>query len=445
MNILIIDPSANALDWALRCQEAGHTIRWYQDKTKEGLTNKVGDGLVPKIKDWSAGDMRWADLIFVTDNSKHIERLESFHKRGFPIFGPNLAGAEWELDRGKGQAVFEGAGVKVLPTVEFSSYDKAIAFLESEYKKDPKKRFVSKAAGDSDRALSYVSKNYDDMIYMLERWKKKNALKGAFILQEFTAGIEMAVGGWFGPAGFSKYFCENWEQKKLMPGDIGVATGEMGTVERYVKKSELANRVLIPVEEQLAAINYVGYVDVNCIIDDKGDPWPLEFTMRPGWPCFQIQQALHEGDPAQWMLDLIDGFDTLKVKENKIAVGVVVAIPDFPYSHLTKKEVSGIPIYGITPKNKSQVHLCEIQKGEAPVMGPTGYTMEDIPVTAGDYCVVVSGIGKTVVEASEKSYAVIKELVIPNSPIYRNDIGDRLEEQLDELHKMGFAEGMEYA
>ena len=444
MNILIIDPTANALDWALRCQEAGHIIRWYMDKTKEGLYNKTGDGMVPKIKEWNAGDMRWADLIFVTDNNKHIERLESFHKRGFPIFGCNLAGAEWELDRGVGQKVFEKAGIKTLPTEEFSSYDKAIAFLEEQYKKFPDKRFVSKAAGDSDRALSYVSKNYDDMIYMLERWKKKNALKGAFILQEFTTGIEMAVGGWFGPGGFSKYFLENWEQKKLMSGDIGVATGEMGTVERYTKTSKLADCVLKPVEDQLHSINYIGYVDVNCIIDDKGNPWPLEFTMRPGWPCFQIQQALHKGDPAKWMVDLIDGFDTIKVEEDKIAVGVVMAIPDFPYSHLTKKEVSGVPIYGITDKNKDNVHLAEVQLGEAPVMGKSGSVLEEMPVTAGDYCLIVSGIGKTVVEASEASYKVVKELIIPNSPIYRDDIGERLEEQLDELHKIGFAKDMDY-
>jgi len=444
MNILIIDPAANALDWALRCQEAGHTIRWYMDKTKDGAINKTGDGMVPKIREWNAGDMRWADLIFVTDNNKHIDRLESFYKRGFPIFGPNMAAAEWELDRNKGQEVFKRAGVKVLPTTEFSSYDKAIAFLAEEFKKNPKKRFVSKAAGDSDRALSYVSKSYDDLVYMLMKWKKKNALKGSFILQEFTPGIEMAVGGWFGPNGFSKYFCENWEQKKLMAGDIGVATGEMGTVERYVEKSELAEKVLIPCEQQLKEIGYVGYVDVNCIIDEKGTPWPLEFTMRPGWPCFQIQCALHEGDPAQWMVDLIDGKDTLKIKKNKIAVGVVVAIPDFPYSHLTKKEVSGVPIYGITDKNKEHIHLCEIQLGEAPEVEEEGIEMEEMPVTAGDYCLVVSGVGKTVVEASEASYKVIKELVIPNSPIYRNDIGERLEEQLDTLHEMGYATDMEY-
>ena len=40
-------------------------------------------------------------------------------------------------------------------------------------------------------------------------------------------GITMlAVGAWLGPEGFTKGWCENFEFKKLMNGDLGVATGE---------------------------------------------------------------------------------------------------------------------------------------------------------------------------------------------------------------------------
>ena len=93
----------------------------------------------------------------------------------------------------------------------------------------------------------------------------------------------------------------------------------------------------------LHAVGHTGYVDVNCIITEDGTPWPLEFTMRPGWPLFQIQQALHKGDPCEWMLDLLNGEDTLKVSKD-VAVGVVISMPDYPYDHLTKDELSGIPI-----------------------------------------------------------------------------------------------------
>ena len=57
---------------------------------------------------------------------------------------------------------------------------------------------------------------------MLQKWKKSNAYKGSFILQEFHGGLEIAVGGWFGRNGFSRFFCINHEFKKLLAGDLGV-------------------------------------------------------------------------------------------------------------------------------------------------------------------------------------------------------------------------------
>jgi len=89
--------------------------------------------------------------------------------------------------------------------------------------------------------------------------------------------------------------------------------------------------VLEPLEPELIRQGYTGYIDVSVMIDKKGTPWPLEFTCRPGWPLQQILQCLHTGDPAQWMLDALHGHDSLKVKSD-IATGVVMAIPDFPYS-----------------------------------------------------------------------------------------------------------------
>ena len=48
MRILIIDVCGAALDWALRCQDYGHEIKWYIDKTKtEKKYNWIGTGLVP--------------------------------------------------------------------------------------------------------------------------------------------------------------------------------------------------------------------------------------------------------------------------------------------------------------------------------------------------------------------------------------------------------------
>ena len=189
-----------------------------------------------------------------------------------------------------------------------------------------------------------------------------------FILQEFHGGIEVAVGGWFGPHGFSKHVCINHEFKKLLAGDLGVSTGEEGTIVYYSQDSLLAEKVLFPLSDYLKALGYSGYIDVNCIIDNDGNPWPLEFTMRPGWPLFMIQQALHRGDPVEWMLDMVDGKDTLKVS-NKIACGVVITMPDYPYDAKSKKDCTGYPMFDLTYDDAcGNVHFADVKMGKAPAM-----------------------------------------------------------------------------
>jgi phosphoribosylamine--glycine ligase len=65
-------------------------------------------------------------------------------------------------------------------------------------------------------------------------------------------------------------------------------------------------------------------------------------------------------------------------------------------------------------------------------------------VSAGDYLLVASGTGSTVDRAVSRAYAQVKELEIPNSPIYRTDIGKRLEEDLPLLQAKGFATSVVY-
>ena len=440
MNLLIIDAAGLSLDLALRAMSYGHEVRVFIRHNKDGSRCEVGDGLVKRVPHWEQ-HMQWADLIFVCDNTFYINQLEHWKNKGYPIFGPCVGATQWEQDRVVGSEAFERAGIKTIPLTKFSNYDKAIKHVI-----DNPNRYVSKPIGDGDKSLSYVAKDAADLVYMLEYWKKKKSHKGDFCLQEFRGGVEVAVGGWFGLGGFSKWYNENWEFKKLMNGDLGIATGEQGTIMHYTKNSLLAETVLTPLEGMLHGLDYVGYIDVNCIVDKQGTPWPLEFTMRPGWPHFQILQSLHKGDPIEWMKDLMIGKDTLSVSTD-LACGVVVSIPDYPYSNLTKRECSGYPLFGMTEEIALDcVHLSEVQWGKAPSM-ENGEVKLDVPmyVTAGDYVCTVTGTGKTVSASMDKAYKNIKKYIeIPNSISYRTDIGGRLEDQLPELHKHGFCTEVEY-
>lgn len=443
MRILLIDTWSNFLDFGMRCQDHGHEVIWWDRRRKDGSVRMAGKGIVPRLVDYDKLPhyIEWADLIVLADNTCYLDLLEPYRQRGYPIVGPSVEAANLELDRALGQQAMKRAGLKTIPGVEFHDYDAAARFVE----KHPT-YLVSKPSGDADKALSYVAPNAASLLYMFERWARnekyvRDAKKHGFILQEKKRGCEMAVGGWFGPHGWSRYWYENFEYKKLMAGDLGPNTGEMGTLSMYVTKSKLADIALKPMTAQLKALDYVGFCDISGMIDAKGDFWPFEFTMRPGWPTFHNQIACHEGDPAQWMLDLLNGRDTLKVKADTACVSVVLAIPDFPYSKLTNKEVSGIPVY-LNDADRDAVHLSEVQLGEAYVQ------VNDKPVkmpcytTSGDYVAVVTGLGETITGARRSAYTTVRKISMPADPFYRPDIGaGRLVKDLEAVQKHGFAKG----
>ena len=429
MNVLLVDREGYFLDFALRCREAGHVVRWYLGKNPDGSRNPLGDGFgLDKRSEWESS-MRWADLIVLPDNATMMHQMNSWHDRGFPIWGPNKEVTAWEMDRALGLKVLENVGVDLIASHSFKRLDEGIAFVLA----NPK-RYVFKLLDDNNaKAMSYVSKSAKDMMFMLQKWKKMGAVKHGFIFQEFVPGIEVAVGGWFGQSGFSQYFLENWEHKKLMNGEIGVNTGEMGTVMKYVKESKLADMLLRPLEGDLFRAGFTGYIDVAVIVAKDGTPYPLEFTTRPGWPLFQIQQCLHP-DPCGWMKDSLDGRDTFRPLSD-VATGVVVSMPDFPYKKLPQEALMGFPLYGwdvIQPRN---LHLNEVMLGEAP---NDELALEEIPVTVGCNVATISGQGKTVEQSIERAYKNVKKLELPNSPMYRTDIGCRLEEQLPLLQAKGF-------
>lgn len=436
MRLLIVDANGVGLDVAIRALADGHEVKHFIRPADPKLAG-VGEGLVDRVADFR-DFTKWADLVLYTDNSKYLVDLERMREEGVCVVGPTREHAAWELDRKVGMDVMREAGIKVAPLVEFSDYDRAIAFVKKE-----QRRFVSKTGGD-DKSLSYCSKSPADMIYMLEKWKREAKHKEPFILQDFIEGCEMAVSGWFGPAGWTPGWEENWEFKKLMNGDLGVATGEQGTVMRFVKKSKLADKVLLPLTPQLKKMGYCGNVDVNCIIDDHGAPWPLEFTMRPGWPSTNIQAALYDKDFVEWLHDLATGEpNRLPMSLNTIAIGVVVAMPPYPKDPDPIEECQGVPIYGIDRHLWPHVHLAEIKLADCP--GEKSCEKEQMLASAGNYLLIMTATDETVQGAREKVYGRLKKLSIPNSPMWRTDIGLKLSKQLPLLQNHGYAAGMIYS
>lgn len=437
MKVLIMDmkdDEGTGMDLALRAQEHDHEVHYWTSKP-----HPAGEGLVDKIKDWNSS-MAWAELVVLTGNCDYPPGFDKEFASDRPIFGTNPKAAEMELDRGKGQEVLDRYGIETLPYEVVSSPEDAIKFLVAEGKPYAMKPW----GGASDKSMTAIPKTVDEAIFTIQKWKKEGCFKGQLMLQECVEGVEMGISGFFGPGGWSSAIEESFEHKKLMNEDLGGNTGEMGTVIRHVSKSLLFDRVLEPLSDYLHLCGFVGDCSVNCIIDDKGVPWPLEFTVRLGWPDFCIRQEVVKGDPVEWMRDLIYGRDTLRVSE-AVAVGVVMAHGDFPLSHVDPPELwSGYPITGITDENWEHFHAQQVADGSFPVLRNGSVSTIRGLVTAGPYVGLAAGSGGTVRSAARKAYKTAWEISWASNVMFRTDIGERLREDLPKIQKFGYAKDMVY-
>jgi phosphoribosylamine---glycine ligase len=424
--LTIMDAGDGLLDLSVRSVAEGHKVKYYCRKY-DPKTRPIGDGLVERVADWRP-HMEWADIVILEANGAYLRDMEAWRRRGVRIIGGNSDSAAWELDRQTGMSVFKKAGIPVPAYREFNDYDAAIRYVE----RIGHPMFSKPCSDTADKSLSAKTGVPEDPSWTLRKWREKHGRPPCpFLLQEPVDGVEFAVGAWFGPGGFAHGIEENYEFKRLFAGDIGPNCGEAGTVMRYVNTSELANRVLDPLEEELDRVGYTGNIDVNCIVDADGHPWPLEFTMRLGWPAFNIETALFDCDPIEFFITLAEGGDTRGAHRlDEVAVGVVLALPPYPNPPRDYADVIGVPIHRSIG---ASFHPCECKAGT-----------KTLYETAGGYVGIVTGTGTSVSQAARRAYGALKIISMPASPFWRNDIGRRLKKDLPRLQEHGFAAGMEY-
>jgi phosphoribosylamine--glycine ligase len=435
VNVLLLEmeDAGCGLPFALACIKAGHKLKYFlRPENNQG----VGEGFkgLERTSNWVAAASSWADLVVMTGNDEYLPKLDAIRKRGVAVFTSSAKSARLEIDRAAGMAAFKRAGIDVPPFETFKTLGEAEAHVRA--KPD---RYVFKTLGsEEDKSLSYVGKSAADLIARLQRWARLGLNpKGPVMLQTFIEGLEFGVSRWVGAQGFIGDYNENFEFKKQLSGNCGPNCGEAGTVMKYVKSSKLGETVLAPLEEELVKLRHLGDVDVNCIIDDKGKAWPLEFTMRWGWPAANLMWATHKGDPAEWMVNACEGEDTLEV-DYSIAAGVVLQLEHKE----DPAELVDIPVTVETPARKF-VHPQSVKMAKLPAMKGDTVTEKRIWATCGDYVAVVTGTGKSVAQACERAYKAVAQVHVPDLG-WRDDIGEKLEKELPKLHAHGYATEFKY-
>lgn len=422
MKFLFVTFESLSADLAWQLKKEGHDVKMYCHGQGE---KDVGLGFFEKVDEWEPLK-DWADVI-VFDDIGFGNKAEQLRNEGKVVVGGSTYTDKLELDREFGQSELNSVGVEVLPSWNFTSFDEAIEFV----KKNPD-RYVLKPSGkaQSEKELLFIGQEVDgkDVLQVLEHYRTNWSKKiKEFQMQKFAEGVEIAVGAFFNGKDFVMPVCVNFEHKRLFPQELGPSTGEMGTLVYWTRDNPVFQRTLLKMKDKLVASRYVGYIDINCIVNNKGI-WPLEWTSRFGFPTISIQM---EGITSEWgpfLSDIARGNDAQLKTKKGYQVGVVVAIPPWPFEDekAFKKYSEGATIL-FRRQGLDGIHLGEIklEEGDWHIAGNSGYAL------------VVTGSGATVSDAIEKAYFNVGNVMIPNM-FYRIDIGQRWTRDSDKLISWGY-------
>ncbi|MBI5147878.1 MAG: phosphoribosylamine--glycine ligase, partial [Parcubacteria group bacterium] len=422
LKFLFVSLESLSGDIAWHLKQEGHSVKVY---IKSKSDADVYGGFLEKVDNWES-HKDWADVI-VFDDVEFGEAAEKLRRAGKLVIGGSVYTDKLEMNREFGQMELKKYGVNILPQWQFSDYEEAIDFI----RKNPD-RYVFKPSGNvpsGGKSLSFLGEEEDgkDLLELLEQnknvWQKKAPL---FQLQKYVSGVEVAVGAFFNGHDFISPINVNFEHKRIFPGNIGPFSGEMGTLMFWSKPNNLFAMTLGKMGPALAAAGYVGYADINCIVNGKGI-YPLEFTTRFGYPTIQIQLEGILSPIGEWFFKMAAGepFE-LKTKRG-FQIGVRILVP----TYFARKDREIIEMYRDLPilfkkSNLDGIHIEDVknENGVWRIAGESGCLL------------VVTGSGVTVGEARNQVYSRIKNVMVQNM-FYRTDIGAEWENNSEKLHTWG--------
>lgn len=420
---LFVSYDALCTDMAWQVIKEGHEAKYW---IRENESKDVGDGFIPKTDDWRK-EVDWADVIFFDDVLGMGTWAHKLRQQGKRVIGGTPYTDRLEDDRSFGQEELKKYKVSILPFQEFTSFDDGIAYVKA----NPN-RYVIKPSGEAQnyKRLLFVGEEEDgkDVVQVLEAFKKTWADRvKVFQLQRKATGVEVAVGAFFNGKEFIFPINVNFEHKKLFPGNIGPSTGEMGTAMYWSDPNKIFAATLAKMQAKFAEENYIGYMDVNCIVNAQGI-YPLEFTARFGYPTICIQQEGINMPLSEFLYGMAEG--TLKEFRYKrgFQIGVRIVMPPYPFtdeeSYNTYTKEAAIMF---KKENYEGVHIEDIKRinGQWEVAGNTGVIL------------TIVGTGQTMKQAQAQVYNRINNIIIPGM-YYRTDIGNRWFDDVDKLHAWGY-------
>jgi phosphoribosylamine-glycine ligase len=432
MHILVVSREGDGLGVAQRLALEGNDVDLF---IAEKRMRRAGRGIVNRVPQWRGNALARADLILA--DCIGLGRFEEvMRSSGKPFIGfcPTLD--KIESDRLLGMQMFERAGMDVPETHPYASPAEAATVVREHGWGEG---WVAKPSGNKDTAHTTVCRDEALWEHCLTKLPPCDG-----ILQRLVSGVEVSTEGWFNGEDWIYPFNHTFEEKRFLAGDLGVNTGCMGNaVIGAGRGNRLTRRTVETLGPLLRMIGYRGPIDVNAIVNESG-AYALEATSRMG---FDAIEALIEGlemPAGEFLMSVADGSARSMPLTDNVMIAVRVSIPPWPI-RAPNQEDYGEPISGIDEGNLPHLFLADVSRGEGGAYQTAGGDNVLLKATAtGRVERAKQSIkdGHTyrpdyTYDARRRVYRLLDRIAIRHKQ-YRNDIGTRVNADMERLKKWGW-------
>jgi len=350
------------------------------------------DGLVTAARDQKI------DVVIVGPEAPLAAGLgDRLRKAGRAVFGPNAAAARIEASKGYAKDVMVRAGVPTARSGTFTSLKPALKYIAA-----GREPVVVKASGLAGGKGAIVCASREDASEAATALLEGGALGDAgkeIVIEEFLEGEELSVLA-LTDGERIVLLPPAQDHKRVREGDEGPNTGGMGAYAPVGLSSpallaRVRREVLEPTLKQLAqdGAPYSGVLYAGLMVAPDGTPNVIEFNCRFGDPETQaVFPVLPKGSTAH-LTALAAGTwrpDREVIEPVAAAVTTVLAAPGYPEAPRTGETIK---LPGHWPDDQILFHAGTVrdQSGALKVSG--GRVLN------------VTGVGRTITEAAEKSRA----------------------------------------
>ena len=345
----------------------------------------------------------------IVDYFKADESLQSIM-----IIGPSLHAAQLEGSKAFAKAFMDRYDIPTAAYREFdaSNYEEGVRYIQQH-----NLPIVLKADGLAAGKGVLICQNYIEAGAEFELMIQRNKFGEAgrkVVVEEFLDGIELSM---FVLTDGKNYviFPEAKDYKRIGEGDKGLNTGGMGAVSPVpfaddVFMQKIEERIVQPTIEGIRkeAMDYKGFIFIGIIkVDDE--PYVIEYNCRMGDPETEVVIPRLKNDLVElFICTAQQTLDTVTIDcDDRYACTVMTVSGGYPGEYEKGFEIEGL----------------EKDFGPDSVIFHAGtLSAYGSVLTNGGRVFCVTSFGETVIEAVDKSRAVLEQIHFEDM-YYRKDIG----------------------